>query len=272
MQGEDRLKALFQRCKAEQRAALVGYLTAGDPNIQLSEQLVLKLAEQVDILEIGMPFSDPMADGPVIQAASERALAAGTVMKDVFAIAKKVREAHPDIGIVLMGYANTPYTIGFEVFARQAVSAGVDGVLLVDIPPEEGYICDGIFKQYGLKRILLLSPTSTDERIQLAAEAGSGFLYYVSLNGITGAEMGDIQKVQQQVENIRKFTDLPVCVGFGIKTPAQAKAVAVFSDGVVVGSHFVMQITSNLEQIFLMADALESVAQPMRQAMGRGKV
>lgn len=239
------LATVFQRCKAENRAALVGYLTAGDPDPVTSRKLMLALAAQCDVIEIGMPFSDPMADGPVIQAASERALAAGTHIQDVFEITRAVREAQPDIGIVLMGYANIPYTMGFDIFSERAKAAGADGVLIVDIPPEEGHICDDVLAANGLDRILLLSPTSTDDRIRLACHHGTGFIYYVSLTGITGANMGDMGDIRLKTEHIQSMTDMPVCVGFGIKTPAQVAAVADFADGVVVGSHFVSHITAN---------------------------
>lgn len=268
----DRLSQLFTRCKEESRAALVGYLTAGDPDIATSEKLIMDLASQVDVLEIGMPFSDPMADGPVIQAASERALAAGAHIKDVFAIAGKVRAAHPEIGIILMGYANVPYTIGFDSFAKQASDAGVDGVLIVDIPAEESAICEEALQKHGLHRILLLSPTSSDSRIKLASEAASGFIYYVSLTGITGAEMGETTAVAKQVENIRKFSNLPICVGFGVKTAEQAKSVAQFSDGVVVGSHFVSQIPANIDNENDMVSSLHKVASSMRGAMEKNAV
>jgi len=262
-----RLSDVFTRCKAENRAALIGYLTAGDPDINTSKELLLTLAKQVDILEIGMPFSDPMADGPVIQAASERALASGTHIADVFELAHIVRNANPDIGIVLMGYANTPFVLGFDNFSKQAVAAGVDGVLLVDIPPEEGHLCDAIFKQYGLDRILLLSLTSTDERIKLANKHASGFIYYVSLNGITGANIGEMTAIRNKVENIRIHTDLPVCVGFGVKTPQQASEVAEFSDGVVVGSHFVGQIPAHSNNHKNMQSAMNHAAQAMKTAI-----
>jgi len=262
-----RLADVFTRCKSNNRAALVGYLTAGDPTIETSTALLLSLAQQVDILEIGMPFSDPMADGPVIQAASERALASGTHIADVFKITSIVRQANPDIGIVLMGYANTPYVIGFESFSKQAVSAGVDAVLLVDIPPEEGHICDTVFKKHGLDRILLLSPTSTDERIKLANQHASGFIYYVSLNGITGANMGEMTAIKKKVDNIRKHTGLPVCVGFGVKTAQQACEVAEFSDGVVVGSHFVGQIPAHENDSHAMQSAITQASQTMKSAM-----
>jgi len=261
------LAEVFARCKAENRAALVGYLTAGDPDVSTSKDLLLELASQVDILEIGMPFSDPMADGPIIQAASERALAAGAHMADVFELSQQVREANPKLGIVLMGYANMPYVMGFETFSKQAVAAGVDAVLLVDIPPEEGQICDAIFKAHGLDRILLLSPTSTPERMQLACQHASGFIYYVSLNGITGADMGDMAAIQAQVEAIRNYTKLPICVGFGVKTPEQAAQVGSFSDGVVVGSHFVGKIAAYAGQTQMMRAAIGEAAGAMKVAM-----
>jgi tryptophan synthase alpha chain len=268
-----RLSDVFSRCKADKRAALVGYLTAGDPDVASSRDLLLALADKVDIVEIGMPFSDPMADGPVIQAASERALAAGTHISDVFALTRAVRDANPELGIVLMGYANVPFAMGFEIFSQKASAAGADAVLIVDIPPEEGHICDAALKMHNLDRILLLSPTSTDERIRLACEHGSGFIYYVSLTGITGADMGDINLIRSKVEHIRGMiaqseNHMPVCVGFGVKTPKQASEVAQFSDGVVVGSHFVSRITESDDALAAMRDAVNS----MRQAVQSGSV
>lgn len=264
-----RLGEVFERCRGEGRAALVGYLTAGDPNPEQSRALLLALASRCDILEIGMPFSDPMADGPVIEAASVRALAAGTHIGDVFEHCRAVRQANPGLGIVLMGYANIPYAMGFELFASRAAEAGVDGVLIVDIPPEEGAICDASFKAHGLERILLLSPTSTDERIRLACDAGSGFIYYVSLTGITGADMGDIACIRNKVAHIQSMAGgMPVCVGFGIKTPAQAAQVAAFADGVVVGSHFVSQVAANRDAGAALA-SLSASADAMRAATAR---
>jgi len=270
--SRDRIAECFSRCRREGRSALVGYLTGGDPDVTTSEELLLTLADKVDILEIGMPFSDPMADGPVIQAASERALEAGASIKDVFALAAKVNNAHPDTCIVLMGYANVPYTLGFESFSEQAANAGVDGVLIVDIPPEEGAVCDDALKKHGLHRILLLSPTSSDERIKLASEAASGFIYYVSLTGITGAEMGEAAAVEQQVEKIRSFSELPICVGFGVKTAEQAAKVAAFSDGVVVGSHFVSQIPKHCGNGSAMVIALNEAASAMSGAVRKVSV
>ena len=270
--SRDRIAECFARCRNEGRSALVGYLTAGDPDVATSEELLLALAGKVDILEIGMPFSDPMADGPVIQAASERALEAGASIRDVFALAAKVNSAYPDTCIVLMGYANVPYALGFESFSEQAAKAGVDGVLIVDIPPEEGAICDQALKKNGLHRILLLSPTSSDERIKLASDAANGFIYYVSLTGITGAEMGEVAAIKQQVEKIRSFSKLPICVGFGVKTAEQAAKVAAFSDGVVIGSHFVSQIPQHYNDHNAMMTALKKAASAMRNAVGKATI
>jgi tryptophan synthase alpha chain len=268
----DRIAECFARCRAEGRSALVGYLTAGDPDVATSEELLLALAGKVDILEIGMPFSDPMADGPVIQAASERALEAGASIRDVFALAAKVNNAYPDTSIVLMGYANVPYALGFESFSEQAAKAGVDGVLIVDLPPEEGAICDQALKKNGLHRILLLSPTSSDARIKLASDAANGFIYYVSLTGITGAEIGETAAIKQQVEKIRSFSKLPICVGFGVKTAEQAAKVAAFSDGVVIGSHFVSQIPQHSNDRGAMVAALEKAASAMRNAVRKATI
>lgn len=270
--SQRRLDQIFARCAQENRAALVGYLTAGDPTVALSEKLMLKLAASVDIIEIGMPFSDPAADGPVIQAASERALAAGAKMHDVFAIAAKVREINPDIGIIFMGYANVPYTLGFETFAKKSQTAGVDGVLLVDIPAEESVICAEIFRAHDLCHIMLLAPTSTKERIALAAKVGTGFIYYVSLAGITGAEMGAVAEIKEKLSLIRKYSNLPICVGFGIKEPKQARHIASFADGVVVGSHFVRQITANLQNDDAMIVAMHDAAQAMAVEMAKLEV
>lgn len=269
MSRASRLGRVFDRCREESRAALVGFLTAGDPNVAGSRDLLLRLAEQVDILEIGMPFSDPMADGPVIQAASERALAAGTHISDVLELTGSVREAFPELGIVLMGYANVPYAMGFERFAEKASAAGADGVLLVDIPPEEGDICDEALRKNGLDRILLLSPTSTEERIRLACQHGTGFIYYVSMTGITGGEMGEMAEIKGKVDHIKSISDMPVCVGFGIKTPEQAQGVAAFADGVVIGSHFVSLISQSPDA-GRAGEILSETAASMRQAVKAG--
>jgi len=265
----NRIDVVMAACRSDHRAALVGYLTAGDPNPVDSERLLLALASQVDLLEIGMPFSDPMADGPVIQAASERALAAGTTNSDLFRLLAQVRKRYPDLAIVLMGYGNSALAIGVESFAKQAAAAGADGVLLVDIPPEEGAICDAALRQQGLQRILLLTPTSPQQRMQLVADHASGFIYYVSLTGITGASMGAVASIKRQVQAIAKVSSLPVCVGFGVKTAQQAAAIAAVADGVVVGSRFVGLVADHADDIAEAERALLAEATRMRQAMGR---
>ncbi len=267
----DRLSECFARCRRENRAALVAYLTAGDPDPATSGKLLKILARHADIVEVGMPFSDPMADGPVIQAASERALAAGTHMHDVFRLAAAVRKEKQTAGIVLMGYANVAYAMGFDTFAARAALAGVDGVLLVDIPPEEAAAVDAALHDRGLHCIRLVAPTSSPERRELAVRTADGFIYYVSLTGITGARMGALDEVKAQVEQLRKQSELPICVGFGIKTPAQAAAVAAFADGVVVGSRLVTQVTEHLHDPDAMLRAMEHEIVAMRKAMHRGK-
>jgi len=266
----DRLANCFEQCRKEDRAALVGYLTAGDPNPADSEKLFQALARHADIVEIGMPFSDPMADGPVIQAASERALAAGAKVDDVFRLASFVRKESPAAGIVLMGYGNIAYAMGYDAFAREAAGAGADGVLLVDIPVEESADVDAALGEHKLHNIRLLAPTSSEARRKLAIRSASGFIYYVSLTGITGAKMGEMDEINRQVTLLRAQSSLPVCVGFGIKTAEQAAKVAAFSDGVVVGSRFVMQVTEHFSDSAAIVDAMDHVADTMRAAMKRG--
>jgi len=266
----DRLQSCFERCKAEHRAALVGYLTAGDPNPAASEKLLHVLARHADIVEIGMPFSDPMADGPTIQAASERALAAGAHMRDVFHLCMTVRKARPEAGIVLMGYANVAYAMGYERFAEQAALAGADGVLIVDIPPEESGDFDAALRAHALHSIRLVAPTSSAARRELATKTAGGFIYYVSLTGITGAEMGAVEDIRTQVEALRSQSGLPICVGFGIKSPEQAGSVAAFADGVVIGSHFVSCIADHPGDEAIMLTSLDETCAAMRAAMGNG--
>ncbi len=265
----DRLQQVFARCRSEHRAALVAYMTAGLPDVQRSASCLECLAQCADILEIGMPFSDPMADGPVIQAASEQALAAGCTMRDVFALTRSVRDAHPDIGIVLMGYANTAYCMGFLRFAEAAAAAGADAVLLVDIPPEESASCRDALRQHGLKQIFLLAPTTPEARARRIFEMAEGFVYYVALKGVTGADIESIGELRRHVESLRQYGEIPLCVGFGIKEPAQARDIAAFADGVVIGSAFVRAVTENPEHFHQAIDALGAMARAARSAMKR---
>lgn len=227
--------------KANGRAALVPYLCAGDPNAETTLAVMHALVDNgADIIELGMPFSDPMADGPVIQHASERALAAGMNLRGVLAIVQQFRQLNTTTPIVLMGYANPVEAMGRETFAQAAAEVGVDGVLIVDYPPEEYDDFSDMLVTRGIDPIFLLAPTSTDERIQQVARIASGYLYYVSLRGVTGASASlDIEDVQRQVARIKQYVNIPVCVGFGISDAQSAQRIGSVADGVVIGSKLV---------------------------------
>ncbi|HEY2900318.1 MAG TPA: tryptophan synthase subunit alpha [Polyangia bacterium] len=234
-----RLGACFARARAEKRKALVLYLTAYDPDGPTSLRLLLAAAEAgADVIEIGVPWSDPSADGAVIQAAMHRALAAGGGLRHTLELCQAVRQKQPHVGLVLFGYANPIVVMGPEVFALRAADAGADAVLCVDYPPDEDTELTHALTRRGLDFIPLLAPTSTAARIAAAAAVASGFIYYVSLTGITGTRLVNVAEPRIQVDAIRAATGgkVPVVVGFGIKTPADARAVADFADGVVVGS------------------------------------
>jgi tryptophan synthase alpha chain len=237
-----RIAAAFARCAQENRAAFIPFLMGGDPDAATAQALLNALPEAgADIVELGIPFSDPMADGPVIQAAGLRALRAGATLKTILAQAASFRAAHDATPLVLMGYLNPVYIYGYEAFARDAQAAGVDGIILVDLPPEEAAELEPILSRYGIALVRLIAPTSVPARLPLLAQGASGYLYYVSVTGITGAGAASSQSVDAAMAQIHAATDLPVCVGFGIKTPED---VARFNraDGVVVGSAIVKKI------------------------------
>ncbi|TCM63293.1 tryptophan synthase alpha chain [Acinetobacter calcoaceticus] len=235
-----RLATRFAQLKSQQRKALVSYVMAGDPQPQVTVPLLHQMvAAGVDVIELGLPFSDPMADGPVIALAGERALAAGTSTLDVFSMVQQFRQQDTETPIVLMGYLNPVEVIGYERFVSIAHQSGVDGLILVDLPPEEADKLDPILKQYDMDQIFLLAPTSTPERIQFVADQASGFIYYVSLKGVTGSASLDTAEAVARIEQIKAVTDLPVGVGFGISDAASAKAMGRVADAVIVGSAFV---------------------------------
>jgi tryptophan synthase alpha chain len=237
-----RIAETFARCKAENRAAFIPFIMAGDPSLaQCSALLDALPAAGADIIEIGIPFSDPMADGVVIQEAGQRALAAGATLHSVLALARDFRAKH-ETPLVLMGYLNPVYIYGYEAFARDAKALGVDGIILVDLPPEEADELEPILTAYGVALVRLIAPTSVPERLPLLAEDAQGYLYYISITGITGAGAAPAQRIAQHIAEIRKATALPVCVGFGVKTPADVAAMAAMADGVVVGSAIVKHI------------------------------
>ncbi len=235
----NRIEKKFQELGRHRQKAFVAFITAGDPDLRKTPQVVAALeASGVDILELGVPFSDPMADGPVIQKGSERALKSGTTLKGILSLVKKVRKKS-QIPILLMGYFNPVFRYGVERFFRDADQAGVDGVLIVDLPPDVGEGARAAAKKRGISLIFLLAPTSDLGRIDLVKKRASGFIYYVSLTGVTGAKMRSKLGSQQALRRLLKGRTLPVCVGFGVRTPAQAAEAARLADGVVVGSAFV---------------------------------
>jgi len=242
-----RIDRRFAALRAEGRAGLVAYLTAGDPDPDTSVRLFSGLAAAgADLIEIGMPFSDPMADGPLIQDAGQRALKAGMTLRGTLAMVGELRRADGATPIVLMGYYNPIYRYGAEMFARDAVKAGVDGVIVVDLPPEEDPELSGPARASGLDVIRLATPTSNADRLPRIVERASGFIYYVAIAGITGTRSADSAEVAGAVAQLRRFTQLPVAVGFGIKNPAQAAAVARAADAAVVGSALVQRLAANL--------------------------
>ena len=263
-----RIEKRFADLKAQQRKALIPYITAGDPQPDVTVPLLHALVEAgADLLEIGVPFSDPMADGPVIQAACERALAHHVTLHQVIDMVRVFREQDADTPIILMGYLNPIEVWGYAAFAEAAAEAGVDGVLTVDMPPEEASELSAALAAQDMDIIYLLAPTSDAQRIRLVGESASGFLYYVSFKGVTGADRLDVASVADKLGELRKHTDLPVGVGFGIRDAASAAAVAGIADAVVVGSVLVNRIAELADQPEAIAPALSDKLTELRTAI-----
>jgi tryptophan synthase alpha chain len=244
-----RIDRRFAQLKTEGRAALVTFLTAGDPDPETSLALLRAIpAAGADVVEFGMPFTDPMADGPAIQMSSQRALKAGQTLKKTLAMVRAFRQADDETPLVLMGYYNPIYIYGIDRFLRDAKSAGVDGLIVVDLPPEEDEeLCLPALKA-GMNFIRLATPTTDDKRLPAVLANTSGFVYYVSITGITGAAMADPAKVTAAVARIKRHTKLPVAVGFGVRTAEQAAVIAAGADGVVVGSALVNALKASLDR------------------------
>ena len=261
-----RIQARFATLHKAGRKALIPYITAGDPTPAMTVPLMRALVEAgADILELGVPFSDPMADGPVIQRSSERALRQGVGLSDVLGMVRDFRHHNSQTPLVLMGYANPIEAMGTERFVRAAKEAGVDGVIVVDHPPEECTQFAELAKANGIDPIFLLAPTSTDKRIQEVARVGSGYLYYVSLRGVTGAGHIDLADVAAHIPKIRAATRLPIGVGFGIRDAESARRVAQAADAVVIGSRIIQEIEdAGPEHAIARVKAL---LQPIRQAL-----
>jgi tryptophan synthase alpha chain len=234
-----RIQGTFERLQQRGETALIPFITAGDPDLASTEALIHALVESgADLIELGFPFSDPMADGPTIQAASERSLAAGTTLAAILEMVGRARR-HTNVPIVLMGYYNPVFSYGPERFAADAAAVGIDGLLLVDLPPEEAGELHGYLQQADICLIRLLAPTTPPERMEVLAAGGEGFLYYVSMTGVTGSRQVDAEAIERQVSDLRRCSRLPVAVGFGIGSAADAAAVGRFADAVVVGSALV---------------------------------
>ncbi|EIJ41953.1 tryptophan synthase, alpha subunit [Beggiatoa alba B18LD] len=264
----NRLQTCFTNLKAQRRTALIPFITAGDPKPSITVPLMHKLVEAgADIIELGIPFSDPMADGPVIQRASERAIAAGTHLSDVLNMVANFRQQNTSTPVVLMGYLNPIEIMGYHQFAQRAEQAGVDGVLTVDLPPEESTELGQALKAHHLLPIFLLAPTSTEERIKRICTQAGGYLYYVSLKGVTGSANLDTVAVQEKIQQIRQYTQLPIGVGFGIRDAETAGKIAKISDAVIVGSALVQQIetTPEAELLTVLPAFLQTLSHAMTQ-------
>ena len=263
-----RIAACFQALQAQGKKALIPYVTAGDPHPSITVPLMHSMVEAgASIIELGVPFSDPMADGPTIQLAHERALVHNTSLISILAMVKEFRQTNQTTPVVLMGYLNPIEIMGYEAFAKAAQESGVDGVLTVDLPPEEGKEVLPLFKAHGLDPIFLVAPTTPTHRMQAIAEAASGFVYYVSLKGVTGANTLDTNQVAARLGQMREYTQLPLGVGFGIKDAATAAAVGKVADAVVVGSALIKQVEATPDDHAMIIKNISGLLASMRSAL-----
>ena len=263
-----RLADKFSHLRSKQKKAFVSFVTAGDPEVSVTVPSMHALVSGgVDVLELGIPFSDPEAEGPSIQRSSERALANGVRFDDVLAMVKLFREDDTETPVVLMGYLNTVLRIGYEEFSLRAAKSGVDGLIMVNLPPEEAAPLKLALTAQGIDLILLVAPTTTPNRARRIVNTASGFVYYVSLKGVTGASHLQSEAIRAKVVAVKSMTNLPVMVGFGIKDPEMASQVAAFADGVVVGSALVDTMARLDNRVEEIPDALRVQAQSIRTAL-----
>ncbi|MDR9405692.1 MAG: tryptophan synthase subunit alpha [Spiribacter sp.] len=268
-----RIEHRFAQRRSENRTTLVTYITGGDPRPEVTVPLMHTLVNAgADVIEVGMPFSDPMADGPVIQSACDRALAGGTGIAGVLAMIRDFRRDDQDTPVVLMGYLNPIEQTGYAAFAREAAAAGVDGVLTVDLPPEEGNELVAELAEHALDPIWLVAPTTSDERIRAICDHARGFVYYVSLKGVTGAATLDIDSVSSHVESIRSATQLPVGVGFGVRDGADAGRLGEVADAVVVGSALVSRIAEHVDDQPALLAAVSEITHDLRHGLDAATV
>ena len=262
---DNRIDSTFLKLATSGEAAFVAYVSAGDPGIDSSLQVIRSLADSgADIIELGVPFSDPQADGIVNQLAAERALKAGMSVPKLMTLIKEFRKTH-ETPLVLFTYLNPVYAYGYEKFHTDAAAAGADGILLLDLPPDEIANNKELTSSAGLKHITLISPSTPPERVKMLAEQSEGFIYALSRMGVTGAQAAPSKSIGELVKSIKQYTETPVCIGFGINTPEQAKEVAVASDGVVVGSAIVNQVAKNAADLNL-PTIIQDFVTPLIQA------
>lgn len=264
----NRIESRFNLLKANDRKAIIPFVTAGDPTPEVTVPLMHALVEAgADLIELGVPFSDPMADGPVIQLACERSLKHGTRLLDILDMVETFRQQDADTPVVLMGYLNPIEAIGYENFAIRAKAAGVDGVLIVDLPPIESTELMRELKEQSLDIIFLIAPTTSPVRRKAICDQGSGYLYYVSVKGVTGSSALNVDEVDRYIADMRKDTDLPLCVGFGIRDGESAAAVCKVADGAIVGSVLVNQIADLASEPAKVPGAVAAIIADMRKAV-----
>ena len=266
-----RIRERFDALAGQGRKALVPYITAGDPHPEQTVALMHTLVEAgADMIELGVPFSDPMADGPVIQAACERALVHNTSLRDTLGMVRSFRERDERTPVILMGYQNPVETLGTREFARLARQSEADGVLTVDLPVEQAGQALGTYREHGLDTVFLIAPTTSEARIKKICEASSGLIYYVSLKGVTGAGHMDISEVKNKVREIKQHSSLPVGVGFGVQDADSARDIASVADAVIVGSALIRQIETHLSDPDTMRKKVADLLRDMREALDRG--